>query len=143
MIAFADSSALVKRYLDEEHRELITGLSAILASSIACVEVCSAIWRKQRMGELEAADAAVLAGRARWDLTGGDPMVILLPPTNHVFSDAAQLTGTAGLRAYDALQLATARAMRESAPGEWNAFACFDRTLSGAAAAHGFDVLTA
>ena len=76
MIAFADSSALVKRYLDEEHGDLVAELSAIIASSLACVEVCSAIWRKQRLGELAAADAAILAGRARRDLTGGDPQVI-------------------------------------------------------------------
>ena len=109
---------------------------------MACVEVCSAIWRKQRLGELAAADAAILAGRARRDLTGGDPQVIVVPPTTHVLIDAAQLTGSAGLRAYDAIQLATARAAREAAP-DWSAFACFDRTLSAAAASHGFDLLTA
>lgn len=142
MIAFADSSALVKRYLDEEHRDLVVDLSAIIASSVACVEVCSAIWRKQRLGELDAADAAVLSARARRDLTGGDPLVIVVPPTTPVLIDAAQLTGTAGLRAYDAVQLATARAAQEAMP-EWGAFACFDRTLSAAAAAHGFELLTA
>ncbi len=142
MIAFADSSALVKRYLDEEYRELVMSLSATLASSLASVEVSSAIWRRQRLGEISGSDAAVLAERARFDLTGGDPDVIVLPPTTHVLFRASELTGTAGLRAYDAVQLASALAMRDAYP-DCTAFACFDRQLSAAAAAHGFNVLTA
>lgn len=142
MIAYADSSALVKRYLDEDHRELITSLSAILASSLASVEVCSAIWRRQRLGELSGTDAAVLAGRARFDLTGGDPLVIVIPPTTQVLFRAGELTGTTGLRAYDAVQLASALALRDAYP-DCTTFACFDRSLSAAAAAHGFEVLTA
>lgn len=142
MIAFADASALVKRYLDEEHRELVMSLTDILASSISAVEVSSAIWRRQRLGELHGADAATLASLAQRDLTGGDPQVVVLPPTTPVLLDAGRLTGTAGLRAYDAVQLASAIAMRAVYP-DVNTFACFDRELSAAAAAHGFDVLRA
>lgn len=143
MIAFADASALVKRYVvDEEHRDLVMSLTDILVSAVSTVEVSSAIWRRQRMGELDGATAGALASQAQWDLTGGDPRVVVLPPSTPVLIDAGRLTGTAGLRAYDAVQLASAIAMREVYP-DLNTFACFDRTLSAAAASHGFDVLTA
>lgn len=137
MIAYADSSALAKLYLDEPGRDEVLALSTLVASSLAAVEVCSAIWRKQRMGELTAADAGVLADRARGELSGGSTRVVVIPPTTQLVVDASLLTGTAGLRAYDALQLATALAAREAMP-DVAAFACFDRGLSGAAAAHGF-----
>lgn len=142
MIAFVDASALAKRYLDEPHDEIVEELSGMLVSSLSAVEVSSAIWRRQRMGDLDGNAAAFLASQAQWELTGGDPRIIVLPPTTPVLIDAGRLTGTAGLRAYDAVQLASAIAMREVYP-DVNAFCCFDRTLSAAAAAHGFDVLTA
>lgn len=137
MIAYADSSALAKLYLDEPGRDQVLGLGTLVASSLAAVEVCSAIWRKQRLGELAAGDAGVLADRALAELSGGSTRVVVIPPTTRLLVDASLLTGTAGLRAYDALQLATARAAREAMP-DVAAFACFDRVLSGAAAAHGF-----
>lgn len=47
-----------------------------------------------------------------------------------------------GLRAYDAVQLATAQAVREAAPG-CAAFAAFDKNLRGAAAMEGFALVPA
>ncbi len=140
MTVFADSSALVKRYLDEPGADHIRGLAAIVASSVAAVEVCSAVWRRHRMGEIDASDAAVIAAAARSDLTGGDPQVIVIPPTTGIVVRASQLTGTAALRAYDALQLATALEARDAYP-DCDEFACFDRDLRTAAASHGFTLI--
>lgn len=140
MIAYADSSALVKRYVDEPGADTVRALDGVVTTSLAAVEVSSAIWRLHRMGELSASDAGVLADRARADLSGSDPAVVVVPPTTPVILEAARLTGTASLRAYDAVQLATALVARSAYP-DLAEFACFDEALSGAAAAHGFAVL--
>lgn len=137
---YADSSALVKRYVEEPGSDEIRAMDAIVASSLAVVEICSAVWRRHRMGDLGASEAAAIAAAARSDLTGGDPNVIVLPPTTAIVLRAGQLTGTAALRAYDALQLASALEAREVWP-DCERFACFDHDLMSAAASHGFALL--
>jgi predicted nucleic acid-binding protein len=54
-----------------------------------------------------------------------------------VIDDAAHLVAVHLLRAYDAVQLATARAVRAADPS-CTTFACFDQQLAQAAAAEGF-----
>lgn len=57
--AFADSSAVVKLYAEEPGADLVRDLPLLVVSQAARVEVPAALWRKHRMGELPAADAAV------------------------------------------------------------------------------------
>ena len=59
-----------------------------------------------------------------------------------LLDSAAALVGSAGLRAYDGVQLAAALAARDVAP-EIDAFACFDLDLRRAAAMRGFTLLPA
>jgi predicted nucleic acid-binding protein len=104
------------------------------------VEVAAAIWRKERMGELESADAEVLAAafEAHWFGTEEAPprfAAIGLRPD--LLDGAAALTAAQGLRAYDAVQLASALAAREADP-DCREFACFDDELRPAAARTGF-----
>jgi len=54
--------------------------------------------------------------------------------------DAADLAGTHGLRAYDAVQLATARAVRTADPGLIT-FIAYDKTLNAAARENGFTTI--
>ncbi|MDQ2708813.1 MAG: type II toxin-antitoxin system VapC family toxin [Actinomycetota bacterium] len=139
-ISFADSSALVKLYADEAGHEAVRALDRIVVAQIARVEVPAALWRKQRIGELSAEGAAVLvtAFEADWFGTDQDPRRFEIARMNQlVIEDAARLTGVHGLRAYDAVQLATARAVRTADP-DATRFVAFDRTLRGAAAADGF-----
>jgi predicted nucleic acid-binding protein len=109
------------------------------------VEVPAALWRKERVGELQSADAEVLvaAFEADYHGTGGEApafaAVVLVPG---VLETAAQLTGTHALRAYDAVQLASALAAREADPG-CTEFACFDDELRAAAARSGFSLIPA
>jgi predicted nucleic acid-binding protein len=51
--AFADSSALVKLYADEDGYQQVRGMASIAVAQLARVEVPAALWRKQRLGELK------------------------------------------------------------------------------------------
>ena len=142
MAAFADSSALVKLYADEPGHEGVRALDQIVVAQLARVEVPAAIWRKNRMQELSAGSAALLvaAFEADWFGTEQDPRRFeIVRMSGPVIEDAARLTGVHGLRAYDAVQLATARAVRAVDP-DIVRFVAFDRALSGAAAAEGFSI---
>lgn len=59
MSIFADSSALVKIYADEEGSDLIRNLDVVAVSQIARVQIPAALWRKQRLGEFSAFDHAL------------------------------------------------------------------------------------
>lgn len=140
MTVFLDSSALVKRYADEPGAELIRSLGAGVACAIARVEVPAAIWRKHRLGELEARAAATLVElfESEWLGDGADwPLFAAVAVTDSVLEEAARACARHGLRAYDALQLAAALAARAAAP-EIERFACFDRELADAARREGF-----
>jgi predicted nucleic acid-binding protein len=135
LIAFCDSSALVKRYADEPGSEQIRALDAIAASQLAVVEVPAALWRKHRTGVLRAESARALGARFRADCQGAQPAVSIAGVTTAILDAAALLVARHPLRAYDAVQLASAIAAARTNPGL--RFACFDTTLSAAAAAEG------
>lgn len=135
MIPFCDSSALVKRYVDEAHADGIRSLDAIAASDLALVEVPAALWRKHRIGEIEGSDAQLLVRRFRDDCLGDRRSVALVAVTPAILHHGARLVARHPLRAYDAVQLASAIAAARTNPGL--RFACFDTTLSAAAAAEG------
>jgi uncharacterized protein len=69
---FADSSALVKLYADEDGHEHIRELVSVAVAQLARVEVPAALWRKQRMGELPAEDARLLTADFEADYFGTD-----------------------------------------------------------------------
>jgi predicted nucleic acid-binding protein len=135
--AFADSSALVKRYADEDSADVVRGLGLLVVSALARVEVPAALWRKHRVGELAAEDASVLvaAFEAEWfPAADEEPRFHIVGVTPSILDDAARLAAAHGLRAYDAVQLASAVATRAAVP-EGIVFAAFDRELRAAAAA--------
>jgi predicted nucleic acid-binding protein len=141
---FADASALVKLYADESGHAVIRRVDALAISQISRVEVPAALWRKQRLGELVQSDAAVLVAAFEADYFGtasDPPRFTVAATTASVLDDAARLTGVHGLRAYDAVQLATALAVRQ-ADAECATFAAFDETLRDAAAGEGWQLLS-
>jgi predicted nucleic acid-binding protein len=104
------------------------------------MEVPSALWRKHRLAEIEADVAALLVADFEDDYfgtSGSAPRFRVVRVSDAVLTDAARLTGTAKLRAYDAVQLASAEAARAADPG-CDTFACFDASLRDAAASAGF-----
>ncbi len=144
MTVFLDSSALVKLYADEEGSEALRDVvDPVVVSHVARVEVPAALWRKQRIGELDAGDAALLTEAFEADLFGDEeepPRFAAVRLGTLVLDDAAGLTAVHGLRAYDAIQLASARVARR-ALGDCDRFAAYDNALRTAAAACGFTLL--
>jgi predicted nucleic acid-binding protein len=149
--AFADASALVTLYADEPGHEDIAGRDVLVVSAVSRVEVPAALWRKQRTGELTAGKARVLVDDflATWDAgatPAGDvrdddhaPAYLPVRASNPVLDAAVRLCGVHGLRAYDAVQLASATTAREADAGI-DTFLAFDRALVLAAEAEGFAV---
>jgi predicted nucleic acid-binding protein len=131
----------VKLYADESEHEHVRRLHGpFVISAIAHVEVVAAIWRKHRIGELGLDDALILLRAFAVDYAGTPdkpPRFIALAIADGVIARAAALAGTHALRAYGAVQLASAVTAREIDAG-CNAFACFDRALTCAAIAEGF-----
>jgi predicted nucleic acid-binding protein len=143
MSPFADSSALVKLYADEVGHELVRPLGLLMISQLARVEVPAAIWRKQRMGELSPGQARLLVEEFEADYFGAageDSRFIAVAAAAPVLDDAARLAAVHGLRAYDAVQLASACAARAADPG-CTAVVAFDEALRAAAAAQGFRII--
>jgi predicted nucleic acid-binding protein len=137
LTAFADSSAVVKLYADEDGSTVVRRRRVLVVSALARVEVPAALWRKHRMGELSAADAGVLTAAFEFDWYA--PEGALLPVAAHaaVLEQAAGLVPRHGLRAYDAVQLASAIAARMADP-QVDEFLCFDDVLSAAAGREGW-----
>jgi uncharacterized protein len=145
MTIFADTSALVKLYADEVDCELIRSTpDQFVVSELSRVEVPSALWRKSRMDELSTEDAALLAADFEFDWYGDREAAprFAVVASGPVLHDAARLVAVHGLRAYDAVQLASANACRRVLP-ECNTFAAFDRSLRNAAAAEAWQLLPA
>ena len=141
MTIFFDSSALVKLYADEAHHDAVRSLEGpIVVSSLARVEVPSAIWRKHRIGELSAEEAGTLVLEFEFDWFGDDrhgPRFDEVPAESNVLDEAAVLVASHGLRAYDAVQLASALAARRVL-AECTAIAAFDIAQRAAAISEGF-----
>lgn len=122
MFLYLDSSAVIKLYLEEDHslyvRGLIAGLSVtresyrnyILLSTITRTEVYSALARRSREGDISEDEALELARKFDEDLR---ERFIERPLTTPVLAEAPMLTFSLELRAYDAIQLATARVLKD------------------------------
>lgn len=131
MIFFLDASALAKRYILEPGTERVRLLfrrrAQIAVSRLSEVEVVSALVRRSRSGDLE---ADVVEGHIESlleDLAACDVVEIRGPVVTH----ARELVVKHGLRAYDAVQLASALRARTSTA---LAFLCADGDLAAAAA---------
>ncbi len=138
MPAFADASALVKRYVDEPGHEVVDPGLVLVVSALSRVEVTSAIRRKERLGELTPDLSSLLCTVVDADFEQRRPdAAVSLSVTSEVLRDAAQLTGRHGLRTGDAIQLASALQAREQVPA-CDSLVCFDARLRVAAADEGF-----
>ena len=130
--------------MPEDGYEQVRRLPApLLVSALARVEVTAALWRKQRTREVNLDDALLLirAFAADYSGTPDDPPRFRTVEINTaIVARAAELTGTHGLRAYDAVQLASALAVR-AVDKSCTMLAGFDRDLIRAAAAEGFEIL--
>jgi predicted nucleic acid-binding protein len=136
---FADSSALVKLYADEPGSADVRKLAHLVVSQLARVEVPAALWRKHRLGELTATDTGVLVADFEADYFGDideSPRFSVVAVTAAGVDAAAHLVGVHGLRAYDAMHLASALSVAAVVP-EGIDFLAYDGALTAAAAAEG------
>jgi predicted nucleic acid-binding protein len=115
----------------------------LVISALARVEVTAAIWRKHRIGELGFDDSTILLRAFQVDYVGTphqDARFLVVAVADGILERSVELAGTHGLRAYDAVQLASALTVRES-DERCDFFAGFDRELTRAAVTEGFHVL--
>jgi predicted nucleic acid-binding protein len=140
---YADPSAIVKLYADEVDHDVVRSISGPpVVSVIARIEVHSALWRKNRLGELTDDDVAVLSDEFEsdwWGVDERDGAFIAVAATDAVLDLAVELAARHGLRAYDAVQLASAISAR-AAESSITTFACFDAELRAAAMREGFSL---
>jgi predicted nucleic acid-binding protein len=138
---YLDSSAVVKRYVQETGTVWVRNLTSLAAgnflyvSRITAVEVTAAIARRRGRRALGIADAAVALNQFRVDFTQDYRIAEL---TASVLGRAAGLADSHALRAYDAVQLASALEIHRLDPSLTLISA--DHELNAAAIAEGLAV---
>jgi predicted nucleic acid-binding protein len=133
----------VKLYADEPGHRTIRALELLVVSAITRVEVPSALWRKARTRELDDSAASTLVSAFELDFHGdpnSEARFTIVSLTEPVLVAAAQEAARHALRAYDAVQLASAIAVRETDP-RCSHFACFDAGLRRAASRESFTLV--
>jgi predicted nucleic acid-binding protein len=139
VIHFLDSSALVKRYIEEEGSGVISllfrGRKTLAVSRLAEVEVPLAIARRARRGDLKDAEAHAQAEHVLRDLL----LLRVVELRPRTLERARELGWEHGLRAYDALQLASASRLKAET-GMSLTFWSADDGLNDAARAEGLRV---
>jgi predicted nucleic acid-binding protein len=111
-VYFVDSSALVKRYVAEVGTVWVQSLADpdsrnhLIIARITQVEVAGALARREREGSLDPEAVSQALDTLRYDLDT-QYQVVELDPT--VAGTATQLVRLHPLRAYDAVQLASAQ----------------------------------
>lgn len=140
MTVYADTSAVVKLYVDEPGSAEVRLVEAMYVCDMTRVEVPAALWRKSRMGEIDREESERLLHWFEDDAELAAGRFIPIEVTRDVLRQAASLTGTHALRAYDAVQLAVAIRVAE-ADSTCRTFASFDRDLNVAATHEGFELL--
>jgi predicted nucleic acid-binding protein len=133
VIAYCDTSALVKLYIAEAHsRELkrwIENAQAVAACRIAWAEAHAALARRAR--EVGADNAACEA--AKRALADDWPRYLIVEISQPLVELAGEFADTFALRGYDSVQLAAARLLQQQG-GQPLGFASFDARLNKAAA---------
>lgn len=136
MILFCDTSALVKLYVQEPYsdwtREQAQSARQCLVSQIAWAEMCAALARKSRTQQIDAGQIGDALARLQSEWNGYTRLAV----DAALIRSAGELALAFGLRAYDSVQLASARSARDVA-GESLHFCCFDKQLNDAARALG------
>ncbi len=143
---FLDTSAVVKCYVPEQGQAWIMALCDparshdLYISQAALVEVVAAICKKARERSITIADRDKLIGIFRQDIQNVYGIWLV---TTDIYTSAGDLCLSHGLRAYDAVQLACARSLREDTQAKQippPTFVCADINLINVATAEGLSV---
>lgn len=140
MIVYCDTSALMKLFVNEKSSDTIRkackAASHVAVSQIAWVEMCAALSLKQRTGQIDAETSA----RALTELKDEWNRYQRLGIDQELIAQAGNFAVQFGLRAYDSVQLATARFAHQQL-GNNMVMCCFDSQLNVAAGKLGIRVL--
>ncbi len=138
MILFCDTSALIKLYVEEafsSDMERLAGQSSALAvSRVTWVESMAALSRRAREQPRDAKEIE----DCKQDLRASWSRFVVIEVTQALVEVAGELADTFALRAYDSVQLASARLLKQRVPEDL-VFACFDRRLQNAASMMGME----
>jgi predicted nucleic acid-binding protein len=135
---YLDTSAVVKRYIDEEWSEQMRARvrtePQAMSSVLARIEVPAAIARSVRLGGVEAATGreAIRVFVAEWPRYGRIAL------TDPVLSLGGDVAWRQGLRGFDAAHIAAALILSNRLPTPLT-FATYDRNLWRAARNEGLD----
>jgi predicted nucleic acid-binding protein len=117
LLYFLDSSALVKRYVQEIGTAWVRNITrrnssnVIYVAHITAVEVTCAVARRRKGKTLKPRRASSILHRFRQHLAGRYTVIEVTPD---LLDDAMRLGNTHSLRAYDAVQLAVALEVKRS-----------------------------
>lgn len=140
MNLYLDTSVLVKLYVSEDGSDVIrsaVGSARLVATSLmAYVEARAAFARRSRERVLQAADHRRIVRSL--DTDWAHYLRLELPEM--LIQHAARIAETHGLRAYDAVHLASAVTLRERLAAPIT-FGCWDSKLESQAVRVGLDVL--
>lgn len=138
MIAYLDTSALVKLIVDESGSDQVEavfmGAAICFTHPVAWVEAHSAIERKRRESRGFSAAEAEAARQALRELWR---QIARTPIDEGLLERAVSMVRSHGLRTYDALHMAAALWVRETSRAENLLFACHDSRLRDAATMEG------
>lgn len=137
-VLYLDTSALLKAFIAEEGtakvRAWMQAADVLASSSIAALEVASALARLSREG---ASKAAIGKAHAAFMESWKDFAQV---DVDEVLGEAARLVSKHPVRSLDAIHLASA--LRIQSSGHEIHFACFDGRLNAAAHQEGLKVLS-
>ena len=139
MIAFLDTSALVKLYHQEDGSGAVENAISIAEelylSEIAKLEFKSALWKKVKTGEVSEQNALISIDSFQNDIVNYRWLAVELS----ILDSAQELLmahGTKGLRALDSIQLASVLTLRD----DGCQFITFDKILRGISRAENLNV---
>jgi predicted nucleic acid-binding protein len=139
MNLYADTSALIKKYVKETGSEQVfayfDSFTIIGTAALTQAEMAAAMVKAVRLGWVNETEISAAWG----DFLSHWPAYTRLPVSTGILERAASLIWRHGLRAYDSVHLASALVWKEIMADEV-VFACFDKNLLKAARQEGLEV---
>lgn len=138
MILYCDTSAIVKRYIEEtgtKHLQILLSQSSyLLTSALTELELLSFAEKAKRMGRLLSPDYRNMIAAIEKDFERG--FLVVTHMTKTILELSKRLIRQRSLRPPDALQLATAIYLKNNLPEDIS-FCCADHALIRAATLEG------
>jgi len=140
VIAYFDSSSIVKWFFDEPYAEVARSIKdetdAAFTSLVSYPEVLSSFNRAWKEGRCSKSDMELVQNefiRIWRDF-------LWIKPNEKLILDTRELISKYGLRGFDSIHLASSLLLREQSNGMEIFFSCFDRTLNKAAKKEGLTI---